>query len=102
MNYIRDERAISGGAYGVDPFDPAVAYDQMMWTRRYFGKTSGNPLVHIVIAYTKKIESLEEAAKYSDAIARMFADRFQLMYCTHFYDNNCDWFHTHLIVNAVS
>lgn len=102
LNYIRDDRAISGGGYGVDPYDPAVAYYQMMQTRRYFNKTSGNPLVHIVVAYTRNLKTLEQATKYGDAIARMFADRFQVMYCTHNYDDYCNWYHTHIIVNSVS
>lgn len=102
LNYVRDGRALSGGGYGVDPYDPEIAYNQMMQIRRYFNKISGNPLVHIVVAYSQDLNSLEQATIYGDAIARMFADRFQVLYCTHHYDNNCDWYHTHIIVNSVS
>ena len=54
LNYTRDTRAVGGGAYGVDMVDPAVAYQQMMYTKRYFNKTSGNPLIHLIVSYSKK------------------------------------------------
>ena len=45
LKYIRDERAIAGGAFGVDTYDPEVAFYQMMCTKRFFNKTGGNPLI---------------------------------------------------------
>ena len=57
LDYVRDERNQYGGGYGVDPYSPTVAYEQMMYTKRYFNKTSGNPLVHIIVEYTKNVTS---------------------------------------------
>lgn len=103
LDYVRDERNQYGGGYGVDPYSPTVAYEQMMYTKRYFNKTSGNPLVHIIVGYTKNVTSMNAAAVYGNSIARMFADRYQVLYCTHQYDDEYyNWYHTHLIVNSVS
>ena len=101
LNYIRDERAIAGGAFGVDSYDPEVAFDQMMYTKHYFNKTSGNPLIHIIVSYSKNVQSYETATRYGWFIANYYADRFQSMYCTHGFDDK-EWFHTHIIINSVS
>ncbi|MDD6058852.1 MAG: hypothetical protein PUB97_00510 [Ruminococcus sp.] len=62
VNYVTDERALYGGGYGVNPYDSNTAYNQMMLTRQYFGKVSGNPLVHIVIAYDGSVRDIQTAA----------------------------------------
>ena len=36
----------------------------MLYTRQYFNKVSGNPLIHIVIAYNNEVKDLETAAYY--------------------------------------
>lgn len=102
LNYVSDSRAMCGGGYGVNPYDSNIAYDQMMATRRYFGKVSGNPLVHIVVAYNGEVKDIETAARFGHQCAQYFANRFQVMYCSHNKDMGCSSFHTHIIINAVS
>ncbi len=102
LNYVSDSRAMSIGGYGVNPYNPCDAYDQMMATRQYFGKVSGNPLVHIVVAYNDSVKDLNTAAKFGQQCAQFFSSRFQLLYCTHEKDFQCGNFHTHIIINAVS
>ena len=102
LNYVNDDHAINCSGYGVNPYDPAMAYDQMLATKRYFGKTSGNPLVHIVIAYNRSVKDAATAASYGQQIASYFASKFQLLYCTHAKDFTCGYYHTHLIINSVS
>ncbi len=70
LNYVSDSRAMYGGGYGVDPYDPNIAYDQMMATRRYFGKVSGNPLVHIVVAYNDSVKDINTAARFGQQCAQ--------------------------------
>lgn len=90
------------GGYGVNPCDPNMSYDQMMAVRQYFGKTSGNPLVHIVVAYNNQVQDIDTAAMYGNQCAQYFANRFQVLYCTHAKDFHCGSFHTHIIINSVS
>lgn len=102
LNYITDDRALNGWGYGVDPYNVNYAYLQMVQNRQYFGKISGNPLVHIVIAYDLSVTDLATAARYGDFGAHFFADRFQLLYCTHEKDFEYGHYHTHIIINSVS
>ncbi len=102
LNYVTDSRAMFVGGYGVNPCDPNMPYDQMMAVRQYFGKTSGNPLVHIVVAYNNQVQDIDTAALYGNQCAQYFANRFQVLYCTHAKDFNCGSFHTHIIINSVS
>lgn len=74
----------------------------MMSTRRYFGKVSGNPLVHIVVAYNDSVKDINTAANFGQQCANFFSSRFQLLYCTHEKDFYCGNLHTHIIISAVS
>ena len=102
LGYISDERSLCRGGYGVDPYDYDRAYEQMLAIRQYFGKVSGNPLVHIIIAYDSSITDLETAAQNGMLCAQYFSYKYQLLYCTHEKDTFCGSFHTHIIINAVS
>ena len=99
---VSDDRALYRGGYGVNPYDYTKAYDQMLITRKYFNRVSGNPLVHIVIAYNDKVKELAVAAEYSKKCADFFAGKYQVLYCTHLKDTTCGSMHTHIIINAVS
>lgn len=102
VNYVTDERALYGGGYGVNPYDSCAAYNQMMLTRQYYGKVSGNPLVHIVIAYDGNVRDIKTAARFGQQCAQYFSRRFQILYCTHYKDMGGSSFHTHIIINAVN
>lgn len=102
LGYVSDNRAMYRGGYGVNPYDNSMAYNQMLYTRQYFNKVSGNPLVHIIIAYNDQVKDLYTAAQYGNMSAQYFSPRFQILYCTHEKDNTCGSFHTHIIINAVS
>ena len=50
--YVRNgEKAVYLEGNGVSPYHADAAYDQMMAVKRYFGKTSGNPLAHFVVSF---------------------------------------------------
>ena len=102
LEYVSDDRALYRGGFGVDPYNCSNAYDQMLLTRKYFNKTSGNPLVHIVIAYNDEVKDIAVAAEYGRKCAMYFAGKFQLLYCTHLKDTLCGSLHTHIIINSVS
>ena len=102
LNYVSDDRALYRGGYGVNPYDSSMAYDQMLYTRRYFNKVSGNPLVHIVVAYNDDVKDIDTAAMYGQNCAYYFANKFQVLYCTHAKDFHCGYYHTHIVINSVS
>ena len=101
LAYVSDDRALYRGGYGVNPYDYTKAYNQMLMTRQYFNKVSGNPLVHIVIAYNDKVKDIAVAAKYGQKCAMYFTGKYQVLYCTHLKDTDCGSMHTHIIINAV-
>ncbi|MDD6060193.1 MAG: relaxase/mobilization nuclease domain-containing protein [Ruminococcus sp.] len=102
LAYVSDDRALYRGGYGVNPYDYTKAYNQMLIVRQWFNKVSGNPLVHIVIAYNDKVKELAVAAEYGKKCAMYFAGKYQVLYCTHLKDTTCGSMHTHIIINAVS
>ena len=102
LGYVSDDRALYRGGYGFNPYDYSMAYNQMLYTRQYFNKVSGNPLVHIIIAYNDQVKDLATAARYGQQCAKHFSRCFQLLYCTHEKDTKCGSLHTHIIINAVS
>ena len=102
LDYVSDDRALYRGGYGVNPYDYNMAYNQMLYIRQYFNKVSGNPLVHIVIAYNDQVKDIAVAAMYGQKCAMFFAGKYQVLYCTHHKDTNCGSMHTHIIINAVS
>ena len=79
LGYVSDDRALYRGGYGVNPYNYEMAYNQMIYTRQYFNKVSGNPLVHIVIAYNDQVKDLATAARYGQQCAQNFSRRFQLL-----------------------
>lgn len=102
LNYIGDNRALSVYGYGVNPYDSDMAYRQMMAVRKYYTKTSGNPLVHIVIAYANSVRDMNTAIMYGEKCAAYFNSGYQYMLCTHCCDDEYYSFHTHIIINSVS
>lgn len=102
LNYISDERALYQGGYGVNPYSSNDAYNQMIATKAYYNKRSGNPLIHVVISYDSEVKDAETAASYGQKCAEYFASDYQVKYSTHNKDTGCSSYHTHLIINSVS
>lgn len=96
------DRAIDVGGYGVAPYNADNAFDQMMINKAYFGKTSGNPLVHVIVSYDSSVVDNESACKLSQQCAGYYADNYQVLYCTHKKDRGCSHYHTHMVINSVS
>ena len=104
LNYIkRDAVAYSG--YRVDSDN---AYEQMMIVKKYFGKTSGNQLMHFIISFNENFDDPKECMKYAYRFAKYFGNRFQVCYALHFKiacdDNGVvkSFYHLHMILNSVS
>lgn len=102
LEYVSDARALYRRGFGVNPYNYEEAYDQMLIVREYFGKASGNPLVHIVIAFNDEVKDLETATEYTQKCASYFSSMYQVLYCTHMKDTHCGSMHAHLVINSVS
>ncbi len=87
------------------------AYEQFLAVKRYFYKTSGNPVFHFVVVYDAKTtwdDNIERAKFFSRSIAMYFSDRYQLIWCIHKklrskkYGGIASVYHAHFIMNSVS
>lgn len=93
--------------FNINPYD---AYNQMMTIKQYFGKTSGNQLIHIIVSFNSKVFYPDLAMALSRNIAKYYADRYQIIYGIHADTRHSNknpkkvvsYYHTHLIINSVS
>ncbi|MDE6004391.1 MAG: relaxase/mobilization nuclease domain-containing protein [Oscillospiraceae bacterium] len=87
------------------------AYEQFLTVKRYFYKTSGNPVFHFVISFTTKTthyNDLEYTEYLCRNIANYFTDKYQIIWCIHEkrtskkYGGTASFYHAHFIMNSVS
>lgn len=87
------------------------AYEQFLTVKRYFGKTSGNPVFHFIVIYNARStrgDKIEKAKSMSRSIASYFSDKFQLIWCVHEkvrskkYGGCATIYHAHFVMNSVS
>ncbi len=117
LNYMYN--AINYVTYGHTDYDKRYslntdidnAYEQFLTVKRYFYKTSGNPVFHFVVVYDAKTtwgDNIERAEYLSRSIAAYFSDRYQLIWCIHKklhskkYGGCASVYHAHFIMNSVS
>ncbi|MBR1554109.1 MAG: relaxase/mobilization nuclease domain-containing protein [Oscillospiraceae bacterium] len=87
---------------GVDYVSPHNTYQQMMDVKQYYGKTSGNPLVHLVVSYDKKTApDAETACQLTEKMAEYYQDKYQTIQCTHEADHETSDYHSHIVINSV-
>ena len=76
------------------------AYEDMMYTKRYFNKTGGNVAYHCIQSFKTGEVTPELCHQLGVELAqRMWGDRFQVLVATHF---NTGTYHNHLVINSVS
>lgn len=97
------------GCKGSPNTDINTAYIQMLGVKRYYGKTSGNPLFHFVVSYdSRNIWSMDFAVRKTIQIAYYFKDRYQFIWCVHHKKekkngkHSASLFHAHIMINSVS
>ncbi len=100
--YVLDSRAIFSNGYGLSANSVQTAYEQMLAIKKYYGKTTGNQLMHLVISYDSSVTSKEQACALSCKLASYYKNEYQVLYCTHSKDRGCSGYHTHMIINSVS
>lgn len=102
-NYvIKKPEQVSFGCYGVSCCDPDAAFTQMMAVKKYFGKTSGNPLIHLIISYDDCVRDILDAVETSKSIVSYFTPRYQLIWALHHKERGCSKYHLHIVLNSVS
>ena len=99
---LKKPETVSFGGYGVTPYDPDIAYNQMMSVKKYFGKTSGNPLIHIIVSYENSVKTIIGAIDISRLIVMYFCSRYQLLWAVHHKERGCSKYHLHIVINSVS
>lgn len=87
------------------------AYEQFLLVKKYFGKTSGNPVFHFIVVYNARTtwgDNLGIAERINCSIASYFSDRYQIVYgihrkpCSKKYGGCASIYHAHFIMNSVS
>ncbi|MDD4142261.1 MAG: relaxase/mobilization nuclease domain-containing protein [Bacteroidales bacterium] len=76
------------------------AYEQMMMTKRRFGKMGGNVAYHGFQSFrTGEVTPAEAHAIGMETARRMWGDEYEIVVTTHL---NTDNLHNHMVVNSVS
>ena len=94
--------------YGGINICPDRAVQQMIAVKRYFGKLSGNQLIHFVVSYDRRVCDADTAMSYTYRIAQYYSDRYQIIFgmhdTQHFRQSKrvASYYHTHIIMNSVS
>lgn len=106
VNYITENA--DACCYSGINISPERAYRQMRKVKTYFGKTSGNQLVHFVVCFNNEVNDIAIAKKYARKIAEYYKSRYQILYAIHdelrFAKSGYakSWFHVHIVMNSVS
>lgn len=94
--------------YGGVNVYPEKAYRQMKKIKEYFGKTSGNQLIHYVVCFNEHVQDIVTAIDFAYRIAEYYKSRYQVLFGIHSelrYNGNGNaksLFHLHIILNSVS
>lgn len=110
LNYVTNGHTDYNNRYSLNT-DIDNAYEQFLLVKRYFYKTSGNPLFHFIVIYDAKTtfgKNIEMAESISRNIASYFSNRFQMVWCIHEkpcskkYGGCATIYHAHFVMNSVS
>lgn len=103
IGYVTDSRALVSGGYGLNPYNPAMAYAQMVAVKQYYNQTSMNPLIHLVVSLDGVSNNAEIAVMMAPWIASYFQSNYQLMWCLHAPDElSAHHYHIHILLNPVN
>ena len=85
LNYVCYEHTDYDKRYSLNT-DIDNAYEQFLTVKKYFYKTSGNPVFHFIVVYSAKStfgDNIERAECMNRSIASYFLDKFQVVWCIH-------------------
>ena len=107
LAYVTGKNTLPG-YYGGASVCPEYAYEQMMTVKKYFGKTTGNQLVHFIISFNNLLYGEEEALEIGYRISRYYGDRYQIVFGVHPKVSHSEngtvssYVHIHFVMNSVS
>lgn len=110
LNYITYGHTDYDKRYSINT-DIDNAYEQFLAVKRYFYKTSGNPVFHFVVSFTTKTtryNDIKHTEYLCRNIANYFADKYQIVWCIHEkrtskrYGGIASVYHAHFVMNSVS
>ena len=101
ISYITDEEKTQGGALvGSHNCNTDTALQEMIATKRKFGKTDKRQGYHFIISFKKQEVRPETALEITQKfVERYFGDNLQCLYATH---DNTEHVHSHILFNSVS
>ena len=101
ISYITDEEKTQGGALvGSHNCNVGSALQEMLSTKRKFGKMDKRQGYHFIISFKKQEVRPETAMEITQKfVERYFGDDFQCLYATH---DNTEHVHSHILFNSVS
>ena len=103
VKYLEDgEKALYTGSFGVTPEPLEDTFAQMVAVRKYFGKVSGNPLMHFIISFDEKVVTLNQAIDSASQLTNFFSNEYQGVWCVHYKKRAGSYFHVHIVMNTVS
>ncbi|MBD5456915.1 MAG: relaxase/mobilization nuclease domain-containing protein [Lachnospiraceae bacterium] len=101
ISYITDEEKTQRGALvGSHNCNIDTALQEMLATKRKFGKLDKRQGYHFIISFKKQEVRPETAMEITQKfVERYFSDDFQCLYATH---DNTEHVHSHILFNSVS
>jgi len=101
ISYITDEEKTQNGALvGSHNCSVDTALQEMLATKRKYGKLDKRQGYHFIISFKKQEVRPETAMEITQKfVERYFGDNFQCLYATH---DNTEHVHSHILFNSVS
>ena len=101
ISYITDEEKTQGGLLvGSHNCKADTALQEMLATKRKYGKADKRQGYHFIISFKKQEVRPETAMEITQKfVERYFGDDFQCLYATH---DNTEHVHSHILFNSVS
>lgn len=101
ISYITDEEKTQAGfLVGSHNCNADTALQEMLATKRKFGKVDKRQGYHFIISFKKQEVRPETAMEITQKfVERYFGDDFQCLYATH---DNTEHVHSHILFNSVS
>ncbi len=110
LNYIINGHTDYDKIYSYN-VDKDYAYEQFLFVKKYFNKTSGNPVFHFMISFntrTTRFDDIIHTENICRSIADYFTNEYQIIWCIHEkrtskkYGGIASVYHAHFVMNSVS
>ncbi len=110
LNYVTKGHTDYDKIYSYN-VDKDYAYEQFLFVKKYFNKTSGNSVFHFMISFntrTTRYSDLVYTENICRSIADYFTNEYQIIWCIHEkrtskkYGGIASVYHAHFVMNSVS